>query len=755
MESILSSLQNIRKPSFLRSDQKETATNDQSAVQPRHAPVPTTNINSFQNVVLNKSASDLPPISFADFGEWDVMPYNSLFIRERLRRRIEANKAEYAKHGITPQSIPLNEEIKCIQDILISGGTVSELRMSARAPKLSVILSYSKAQARPVTKPISQLKDTQLSTIIDKYNNLRRTTLIDQPCLLCGIYDLYFLAFILAIVKRVNIKLINQKLMQFLTKSLIYCLIGMHRQNMDAPLDINVIRDTTLDLLNYEAIHTLLSCITNQCDICYHCRVKYNTQNKGKNTSDKWFSALLSTLVNHGFNLNKVIKNASLKHETALMNIYNCQWLDLQQVLMINLAFQPFKSVNVKEDYVNKWLEFGENLLCQLDNLRNDKKEFDRFALEIQLTIFESFLKAVIEHKYLYRMIDFLYDKLKRQQSSWNEYDILITLLFCGHYKGYEYMFTLLRNSNDESETKTLFVTQDYLNIFAIFESFDVLLSVTNVISSNLKDIGKIIAVRSCLFHHKFSRKYDGDINEALMEEYLLEFIECLKILFYDYGLYDFDTDALYRQSTRNIRNKYKKKLPPSVLDKDKTETKEMETHDEDETFEIADDTCEDEAEESEIYYVEMISMGLKAQKTFLMECPYLHVEILRCLLELQAVDEAFVVDRFRNTYDFVAYEMKFNVTNIWDVLQKEVFLYNKNVFLFRRMKRKQLRLLFRRIIRVVVSIEYRQWIKEYIMNGDTSECKMDKNMQIQKRAAIEDKYKLPDQTMLLIQQYV
>merc|ERR1712176_1411807 len=108
-----------------------------------------------------------------------------------------------------------------------------------------------------------------------------------------------------------------------------------------------------------------------------------------------------------------------------------------------------------------------------------------------------------------------------------------------------------------------------------------------------------------------------------------------------------------------------------------------------------------------------MISMGLKKQKTFLMECAYLNVDILQCLLELRLVDESFIVDRFKNTYDFVQYEQSIDAKAAWNRLQQQVFLYNQNVFIFRRMKEKKLRLLFRNIVRVAVSQEFRQWIGE------------------------------------------
>ncbi len=236
MESIISSPQSIPKPSFLPNNAQNT-----EQKQSQQSNENNTNINSnpsmnhissfsqLNNIALpqsttesnsNKYKIDLPTISFTDFSEYNLMSYNELFIRDRLRFRIEQNKIEYAKHGIVAQSIPLKLEIKSIQNILISGGTVSELRMNKNASKLSVILSYSKMAARPVTKLISEINDSDLTQIIGKYNNLRRTTLINQPCLLCGIYDLYFLQFVITIINKMNIKYIQSKLMQFLTKSL-------------------------------------------------------------------------------------------------------------------------------------------------------------------------------------------------------------------------------------------------------------------------------------------------------------------------------------------------------------------------------------------------------------------------------------------------------------------------------------------------------------------------------------------------------
>ena len=46
----------------------------------------------------NLNQIDLPALSFTDFSIWDLQPYNHLFIRERLRFRIESNAKEYAKH---------------------------------------------------------------------------------------------------------------------------------------------------------------------------------------------------------------------------------------------------------------------------------------------------------------------------------------------------------------------------------------------------------------------------------------------------------------------------------------------------------------------------------------------------------------------------------------------------------------------------------------------------------------------------------
>merc|ERR1712150_227786 len=201
-------------------------------------------------------------------------------------------------------------------------------------------------------------------------------------------------------------------------------------------------------------------------------------------------------------------------------------------------------------------------------------------------------------------------------------------------------------------------------------------------------------------------------------EQSMFEFMQCLKVLFYDYHLFDFDDQ----------KPKYKKKLPPSIVDQQGAES-EIEK--------------EKKEEEHVIDYVDLISMGLKTQKKFLMECAFLNVDLLQCLLELRILDEVFIVDRFKNTYDFVQYESGIDAKLIWNGLQQRVFLYNRNVFIIRRMKEKELRFLFRNIVRVAVSIEFREWIDGYIMKGDDKDkiC-IDKSIQIQKRAEIEEKYK-------------
>merc|ERR1712176_978028 len=111
------------------------------------------------------------------------------------------------------------------------------------------------------------------------------------------------------------------------------------------------------------------------------------------------------------------------------------------------------------------------------------KRECNNFAFEIQLTVFESFLNAVIEETHLEKMIDFLFDKIQTNESILSEYDVLIMLLFCGHHTAFKYMFKLLGKMNSKNQ-------------FKIFESFDALLSITSLISSNVRDIGRIVAVR-------------------------------------------------------------------------------------------------------------------------------------------------------------------------------------------------------------------------------------------------------------------
>merc|ERR1712228_45999 len=331
------------------------------------------------------------------------------------------------------------------------------------------------------------------------------------------------------------------------------------------------------------------------------------------------------------------------------------------------------------------------------------------------------------------KMIDFLFDKVKTNQSILSEYDTLTMLLFCGHYNGYKYMFKLLGKMSNN-------------NPFKMFESFDAVLSITSIISSNLKDIGRIIAMRSCLFHYKFGQEhFVKHIDADLMNESIFEFIHCLKVLFYEYGLYDFDADIVERsQNKTNYQQLYTKKLPPSIVEQQSAENK----IDEDQK----DQNEEENEREDVINYVDMISMGLKTQKTFLMECAFLNVDILQCLLELRLLNEAFIVDRFKNTYDFIQYEFGIDAKLIWNGLQQKVFLYNKNVFVLRRMREKELRLLFRSIVRIAVSNEFREWINEYIMNGNAKDkIDIDKKIQIQKRAAIEDKYKLPNKAILLI----
>ena len=151
MDSIISSLQSIPKPSFLQNSNRPQSsrssqnnppqnTSEQNVSVPLPHPQPQSTPRSQQpqppnmNIPMNPFQTlsnitskaheqsqnrnddtndndlaqiDLPSLSFTDFGVWDLQPYNHLFMRERLRFRIESNAKEYAKHGIVAQSVPL------------------------------------------------------------------------------------------------------------------------------------------------------------------------------------------------------------------------------------------------------------------------------------------------------------------------------------------------------------------------------------------------------------------------------------------------------------------------------------------------------------------------------------------------------------------------------------------------------------------------------------------------------------------------
>ena len=688
--------------------------------------------------------SHLPAVSFSDFGQWDLQPFNELFVRDRLRRRIEQNKLKYSKIGIVAQSVPLRVEIESIRSLLLCGGTVGEVRMSRNAQSLSVIVSYSKLSARATTKSVAEMGDDELDRILSKYNDLRRTTLINGPCILCGIYDYYFLQFLVSIVRRAEAQRIEQDLFRFITKSLIYCVV------MDDVGSFDVLRDTTLDLLNFEALHSLLMALNRSFIPCARCTAQHGLSGSAQSAQRiprEWISKVLNVLIRHGLNLRKMVKNAALEQECAVMNRFNFQWIELRQIIMIQLLHHPM-ATNPDDDrygeFVVIWTRFYDHLLVERHRMRTalsdedgdhdgrGQAECDRMALEIQLTVFESTLKAVIGRTFLLQIIAFLAHKRAEAEGIWTDYDLLIMLLFCGHFEGFH---ALRRRTKYGRSGRTL-------------GAFHEMLSLSNVIPSNLHSIGRIIAVRSL----QFQCQYDSEWTQ----QYAVQFVQCLLCIFYDHDLYDFGADEAERASTAPTlsRNEYTEKLPESVVVDGDGDGDGINDGAESDGVDLK-QSGSSGAELDEAECVRMISEGLRSHKMFLMECAFVNEEILRCLMELRLLDREYILERFRNTFDFMQFERGIDAKERWQRLRDGVFVYNDNVFLFRRMKEKELRLLFRAMIRVVVVREFRDWVNDCIESGIRSEEDIERAIKIEKRGEIEDRYKMSIKTMRLIQSFV
>ena len=238
---------------------------------------------------------------------------------------------------------------------------------------ISLITSYNPFDSKPSTKEISKMTDNELTDIMSKYNDLRRTTLISQPCILCGIYDIFFKQLCLSIIRRLDNDVIEQILVHYLDKSLIYCAKDLIHKieiqqsenddsdsgnninnnnnnenfNPEAILDniwiaVSGKKYASLELLNYEAIVTLLYAMSNDCNICIECKKQHkiylveeekkdnnnnnngskNKKNKDKNKHNEfdtipnekdWLLKLIQTLSKYGLSFEKCIKNVSFK----------------------------------------------------------------------------------------------------------------------------------------------------------------------------------------------------------------------------------------------------------------------------------------------------------------------------------------------------------------------------------------------------------------------------------------------------------
>merc|ERR1711971_948958 len=158
MDAILSTLQSIPKLSFLNGPDAKyehsasSTPNKQRAVKHSESP-----LRAKYQRKAEQCASELPSLRFDDFGECDCQIYDALVVRDRLRRRINANPTLYAQHGIEARSVPLRAEMESIRAVHASVRTVKELRAHANAqrsssptsvPTLSLITSFSSSSAR-------------------------------------------------------------------------------------------------------------------------------------------------------------------------------------------------------------------------------------------------------------------------------------------------------------------------------------------------------------------------------------------------------------------------------------------------------------------------------------------------------------------------------------------------------------------------------------------------------------------------------
>lgn len=228
------------------------------------------------------------------------------------------------------------------------------------------------------------------------------------------------------------------------------------------------------------------------------------------------------------------------------------------------------------------------------------------------------------------------------------------------------------------------------------------------------------------------------------------EFLQCLKILFYDYGLYETQTYLNVKNSSNmkmnklgnNLRRKKKIRNKNRMQSKSRKIGKQM-NHKTEDMFNLMND--------HETDYMEVIRCALQTQTKFLIECPYLDKDVLRCLLELKLIDEQFILNRFYNTWDFMQTEEYMNVEQIWADLQI-IFQSHWNMIVVREMNEIEIKKLFKQMTKMRIVKDFKIWRRKY-KQEHVHECR--KEIQIEMRGKIENEYKIPLHIVLCIQSYV
>ena len=405
--------------------------------------------------------------------------------------------------------------------------------------------------------------------------------------------------------------------------------------------------------------------------------------------------------------------------------------------------------------------------------LENEIKEIEfekvRLLEEIKLTVFESIVRCNIGRNMIISLVNHLLSlKVKTnisytknnakttttsdlEMALFDELDFLVMLLISGHYSGYLHLYSkanlkdgekLNHNFNRFRIVKTSLLK--YGKSFDYFENFDVVLGVSKMIRT-CRDIGRIIGIRSCLFNiYKFSNEYNCNIDTIAMENMKEEFIQCLKILYYDYGL--------YKQYTTNNNDKNKNKNKNTNINTRKNSRRNSTISNKSYTGESKEnDTKEEEEEEhGASSYCDSIIIGLRTQRKFHMDCAYLENDILQCLLELKLIDKEYLLDRFKNTWDFMQEEMNVNVVKQWKNIN-DIIVNVENTKKLREMHPIRFYTLFRNVQLKIINDEMIKWKR----NCSKNKQKITAEDIIIKQTQLDQQYAFLKKVVSVIQQFL